>query len=458
MKKRPRILIAGTQSGVGKTTISAAVMSCLTKRGYKVQPYKAGPDYIDPGYHFAATGRTSRNLDCWMMSEDTVREVFLRASYDADISVIEGVMGLYDGVGSTALGSTAHVARVLEIPVLLVLDARSMARSAAAVVLGYIKMDPAIRIAGVILNKVGSFRHYEILRKAVEEVCNVPVLGYVRRQEAVELPERHLGLLPAAEKAELDEHIEAMTAAFEEGVNIEKIVELARSAENCREPEDKVFPDKKLLRRARIGVFRDRAFHFYYQDSIDLLEMMGGEIVECSPLNSTQLPADLQGIYAGGGFPEMFLNELSLNGPFRNDVKRAASDGMPVYAECGGLMYLSSFICDFEGREYPAAGVLPGRCKMGKRRAGLGYVTARSLCDSIICNRGDLLRGHEFHYSVFESDAELTYAYQLSRWGERNSKYEGAVLGNIHASYVHLHFAGCPDSAGKFIDSCEKFK
>lgn len=458
MTNSPRILIAGTQSGVGKTTLSTAIMACLKKRGYAVQPYKVGPDYIDPGYHFAATGRISRNLDCWMLGEDTVKEVFARASKDADISVIEGVMGLYDGLGPTSISSSAHVAKTLGAPVVLVIDVRSMARSSAAVILGYIKMDPSVKIAGVILNKVGTARHFRFLKEAIEEVCSIPVLGFVRREKKIELPERHLGLLPSAEKKGLLEHIESMTEAVEEGVDIEKIVSLARAYEICPEPALNIFPKKASECKVRVGVFRDEAFNFYYQDSLDLLQMLGGEIVECSPLRNSSLPADLHGLYIGGGFPEMFLKELSQNQAFKNDLKRAAGSGMPIYAECGGLMYISSSITDFEGKEYQVAGVLPGRCKMGKKRAALGYVTATALADSILCSRGVNLRGHEFHYSVFESSQKYTYAYELTRWGEESRRLDGVAVGNILASYAHLHFAGCPEAAVKFLLTCEKFK
>lgn len=458
MKNIPRILIAGTHSGAGKTTLSTAIMACLAGLGYRVQPYKVGPDYIDPGYHCAATGRLSRNLDCWMLGEDTVRELFIRSAGDADLSIVEGVMGLYDGLGSTSFSSSAHVAKILNAPVLLVLDVRSMARSAAAVVLGYKMMDPGVKIAGVILNRVGSQRHYRILKEAIEDTCRIPVVGYVPRQAGIELPERHLGLLPTAEKEGLTGHIDAMAKAVKEGIDLRQIVALARDAESCPEPSYRVFPGKKVTSRVRVGIVRDQAFNFYYRDGLDYLESLGAELVECSPLNGGGLPGGLHGLYIGGGFPEMFLEDLSQNELFKKDLRAAAASGMPVYAECGGLMYLASSITGFAGNEYPAAGLLPGRCRMEKKRAALGYVTALSLCDSILCAAGTSLRGHEFHYSTLELHQHSNSAYRLTRWGEEQAGEDGIVTGNILASYVHLHFAGCPDVAARFIDSCERYK
>lgn len=458
MNNSPRILIAGTHSGVGKTTLSTAIMAVLKKRGYIIQPYKVGPDYIDPGYHFAATGRVSRNLDCWMLGEETVKEVFKRSSGDADIAVIEGVMGLYDGLGSTSVSSSAHVAKILNAPVLLVLDVRSMARSSAAIVLGYMKIDPQVKIAGVILNKVGSLRHYKILKESIEDVCGVPVLGFVPREKSIVLPERHLGLLPTAENDGLFKHIESITEAVETGVDIKKIVSLARLSDNCPEPVSNVFPEKYCEKKAKIGIFRDTAFNFYYQDSLDLLELHGGEIVDLSPLENVCLPADIGGLYIGGGFPEMFLKELSQNNSFIKDVKRAADSGMPIYAECGGLMYLVSHVTGFEGRSYEVTGILPGSCRMDNKRAGLGYVTAKAYTDNILCRKGEMIRGHEFHYSVFERGKNCWPAYELKKWGDETPRLDGASSGNIMASYVHLHFAGCDQAAVNFVQTCTNFK
>lgn len=458
MSSIPRLLIAGTNSGVGKTTLSTAIMASLHKRGLNVQPFKVGPDYIDPGYHNAATGRVCRNLDWWMLGEETLRELFIRAAADADVSIIEGVMGLYDGIGATANSSSAHVAKILETPVILVLDARSMARSAAAVVLGYQQMDPAVNICGVILNRVSSLRHYRILKEAIESNCRTPVVGYVYRQPDIQLPERHLGLLPTTEKSRLPEHLTAMQQAVEEGIDFAHLIALAGETVSLPKPGRRVFPDMPGEPRVRLGLVQDRGFNFYYQDALDLLTAFGAELVPCSPLSGQGLPADLHGLYIGGGFPEMFLEELSRNTLFQKDLKAAVASGMPVYAECGGLMYLTTSIVDFNNRKYPAAGLIDGCCRMGQKRAGLGYVTAKALDDNILCSRGDSLRGHEFHYSTLELGREYQRAYRLAKWGEQTAWQDGVITANILASYVHLHFAGCPDTAGRLIESCEKYK
>jgi len=458
MNNIPRLLIAGTHSGVGKTTLSTALMACLTGLGYRVQPYKVGPDYIDPGYHGVATGRVSRNLDCWMLGEEAVRELFIRSALDADISLVEGVMGLYDGLGATSFSSSAHIAKILNTPVLLVLDARSMARSAAAVVLGYRELDSEVIIAGVILNRVGSQRHFRILREAIQDACHVPVVGYVPRQAGIELPERHLGLLPTAEKDGLTGHVGAMAEAVKEGLDIQQILALADDAGSSPEPLHQVFPGVKADCRVRLGIVRDRAFNFYYQDGLDVLAALGAELVECSPLDGGGLPGNLHGLYIGGGFPEMFLEEISQNEPFKKDLRAAAASGMPIYAECGGLMYLVSAIIDFAGNEYPTAGLLEGRCRMGKKRAALGYVTATALSNSILCTEGSSLRGHEFHYSTLVMDQQYAGAYRLTRWGEGPAGEDGIAAGNILASYVHLHFAGCPGAAARFLEHCKEYR
>lgn len=459
MEYLPRLMIAGTNSGVGKTTIATAVMLSLARRGYRVQPYKVGPDYIDPSYHTAATGRICRNLDSWLLDEGTVRELFARSAGSADLSIIEGVMGLYDGVGSTPVASSAHIARILRSPVLLVLNVQSMACSAAAVVLGYRQMDPRVSLAGVILNRVGSERHYRLVKEAVEDHCRLPVVGYVPREVGVSLPERHLGLLPAAEKDRLDEYMAAL-AVIEEGLDLEQVVDIACRAEPFPVPGTPVFSSCPGGLRVRLGVAQDEAFNFYYQDGLDLLAELGAELVPFSPLYDRCLPENLAGLYIGGGFPEMFLDSLAENHTLRSDLKKAAESGMPVYAECGGLMYLSEAIIDFEGREYPAAGVIPGRCRMGKKRVALGYVTAQVLTDNILAPAGALLRGHEFHYSTREelNVPGFCRAYILEKAGRAAGGEDGLVKGNLLASYVHLHLAGYPQFAARFLANCQASK
>ncbi|MGB9804333.1 cobyrinate a,c-diamide synthase [Desulfofundulus sp.] len=455
----PRLLIAATHSGAGKTTLATALMAAFTRAGFTVQPFKVGPDYIDPGYHTAATGRISRNLDTFFLGASGVREVFARAASGADLCIIEGVMGLYDGKGATERGSSAEVAKTLEAPVVLVVDVRSMSRSAAALVLGYRLFDPRVRLAGVLLNRVGSARHYAMLKEAIENQAGVPVLGWVGRRQEISLPHRHLGLLPAVEKNELLDHLEQLVAVLEEGVDLFRLLEIARQAPPLAEIPGKIFPATPLPPRVRLGVVKDAAFNFYYQDGLDLLSALGAEIVFISALSDPALPPDIDGLYIGGGFPEMFLKNLAANKGFLESLRRAFQQGMPVYAECGGLMYLCRVICDFEGREYSMVGLLPGICRMHARRIALGYCEARVLADNILAPAGTRLVGHEFHYSSIEGiPPDFRRAYVLYRGGEKEGLPDGYVSGNLLASYLHLHFAACPDVARRFIDRCEHYK
>ncbi|MFZ5647043.1 MAG: cobyrinate a,c-diamide synthase [Bacillota bacterium] len=455
--KYPRIVIAGVHSGVGKTTVSTALMRALAGLGLKVQPYKVGPDYIDPGYHTAATGRVSRNLDAWFLGEDGVREVFMRSASGADISVIEGVMGLYDGRGSGGEGSTAHVARVLDAPVILVLDARSMARSAAAMVLGYKNFDPDLNLCGVIMNRVGSERHYLFLKDAIESSTGVRVLGRVGYNRDVELPERHLGLLPTYEKDNLSRIMDDMANSIREGLDLEGVVTLARAAPSPPPPVKPVFPVLKAEPKVRVGLVMDAAFNFYYRDGLDLLEHLGAEIVTFSSLED-RLPPDLDGLYIGGGFPEMFAGEIARNREFIVGIRDMYSRGMPVYAECGGMMFLSQSVSDFSGNRFEMAGIIPGETVMLKKRAALGYVTAVPLRDNMLAPAGREIKGHEFHYSVLNGINPSRHAYMLKKEGEDRARPDGYVAGNLLASYLHIHFAGCPREAAGFLRVCEKYR
>lgn len=457
MNNCPRLVIAGVHSGVGKTTVATAVMAALAGMGLKVQPFKVGPDYIDPGYHTAATGRVSRNLDAWFLGEEGIKEMFARSSGDADISVIEGVMGMFDGRGSGAEGSTAHVAKILDAPVILVLDARSMARSAAALVLGYKNFDPEVNLAGVFLNRVGGARHHKLLREAIEECCGLPVTGWAGRWEGLELPERHLGLLPTAEKGNLRQLLDGMAARILEGLDTAGILELARGARPVYPPEKKIFSSSPGPGKVRLGVVMDSAFNFYYRDGLDLLASMGAELVYCSAL-AGGFPREIDGLYIGGGFPEMFARELSANLDFIRGLREAWARGMPIYAECGGLMYLSREVTDFQGNSYPMAGIVPGECRMQKRRAGLGYVTATALKDSILSAAGGVLKGHEFHYSTLSMDCPCSGAYRLVKEGMEGDGVDGYVQDNVLASYLHIHFAGHPEAAARFIGKCSAYK
>ena len=460
----PRLMFAGTNSGVGKTTITTAVMTALTRQGYKVQPYKVGPDYIDPGYHLAATGKISRNLDSWFLDLDGIVEIFIRSAVNADLSVIEGVMGLYDGYGTGEDGSSAQVAKLLKCPTVLILDARSMARSAAAVVYGFRNFDPKVPIVGAILNRVGSDRHYRILKDSVESNCGIPVLGAIKRNELLVMPERHLGLVPTSEKNDMKERLDMLAATVSASIDLERLVLLAKQAEELTEPEKKLFPIKSLTygtqSNVRIGVARDEAFNFYYQDGLDLLSALGAELVFFSPVHDNHLPPELDGLYLGGGFPEMFLDALGNRKTFLSDIREAVASGMPVYAECGGFMYLTEAIEDFSGKKVDMAGVVPGYCRMEHRRAALGYVTATFLKDTVLAPQGTVIKGHEFHYSTYFAPESVlpVPAYLMVKSDGSMENYAGYAGGNILASYLHLHLATHPQLAKNFIKSCSRFK
>ncbi|GAB6275163.1 MAG: cobyrinate a,c-diamide synthase [Peptococcaceae bacterium] len=454
----PRIVIAGVQSGVGKTTIATGLMAAMAEKGYRVQGFKAGPDYIDPGYHTAATGNVSRNLDCWMLPEVYIKELFLRAAKGADLSVIEGVMGLYDGYSSrTEAGSTARLAKLLAAPVILVVDAKGMARSAAALVLGYKDFDPALNLSGIIFNHVGSEKHYQTLCEAVAEKTGLKALGYLPKNAALKMPERHLGLLPANERKELTAYLNKLAQVMAEFLDLEEILSVAKSAPPLDYPERSIFPAVKP-KKVRIAVARDAAFNFYYQDALDLLAAWGAELVYFSPLADSSLPQNIQGVYLGGGFPEMFLEPLARNYSMAESIRRAHKKNMPIYAECGGLMYLSEGIIDFAGSFYPMVGLVPGKALMQKKLAVLGYMTAEVANDNILAKKGDVLRGHQFHWSTLvDVSGEVNCAYKLSCEGNPDSQKEGIITGNLLASYLHLHFAAHPRLARNFVDSGLKF-
>lgn len=451
------IIIAGTQSGVGKTTISVGIMAALAGRGLVVQPFKVGPDFIDPAYHSFVTGRVSRNLDGWMMGKRAVREVHARASAGADISVIEGVMGLFDGIGKGLTeGSTAEAAKLTGAQVVLVIDARSMATSAAAVVRGFETLDPEVKIAGVILNRVGSARHEELLRGAIKRYCKAKVLGAVPRDEALDIPSRHLGLTTDVAGILTKKFVKSLTGTMEKHVDLDGLVRIAKSAKS---PEAAGAVSRAVRPSARLAVAMDEAFCFYYPDNLELLESFGLEIVPFSPLKDGGLPKGISGIYIGGGYPEMYARGLGFNDFVKHDIRAAADAGIPIYAECGGLMYLTHGITDLEGVFHPMAGILPTKARMLERRKALGYreVTIRS--GRTLFSPGKKARGHEFHYSEIEfMPTGVKRAYKVSRPGNGEVYKEGYVVGSVLASYVHLHFASNRGFAKTFAEKVKSVR
>ena len=448
------IVIAGTNSGVGKTTIATGLMGALAAHGLKVQPFKAGPDYIDPSYHSQVTGRPSRNLDTWMLPAEAVIELFQRAMTGNDIAVIEGVMGLYDGrkaIGDA--GSTAELAKLLGAPVLLVVDSRKGGRSTAAIVGGYRDFDPDLQFAGVILNDIGSSGHLELCLQAIEHYTGLPVLGYLQRDENLTLPERHLGLVPTAEGQMDKDFLSRLVSVCQQGFDIPRILQSAA----CRQlppAAPRLFPLSPVEDVVRLGVARDRAFSFYYQDNLDLLTAWGARLAPFSLLDDAALPPDIDGIYLGGGFPELYAAGLAANQAMKRQIKAAAASGMPVYAECGGLMYLGHSINDFEGREHAMVGAVPVTSQIDGRRLSLGYRTIEALGDGPVLQRGQTVRGHEFHWSRLKSGIETANAYRVL---EKDGAREGFQDNRLLASYIHLHFGACPQLAPQFVANCKEY-
>lgn len=450
----PRLVIAGTHSGVGKTTITSGLMQTLANKGLKVQGLKVGPDYIDPSYHTLATNRYSRNVDTWLLGENAILELMSRNCWDANITIIEGVMGFYDGFGGNSeLGSTAHIAKITKSPVVLVIDARSMGRSVAALVYGYKNIDPDVNIAGIILNKVASPRHLEILSEALEPL-KIPIVGYLFRDTNLGMPERHLGLIPAEEMEGLKEHLKRIAEELENKISLTEILKIAQTTEEFPKVSPQVFiPEEKgKYNGIKIGYAWDKAFSFYYRDSLDFLEYLGVELIPISPLKDSFLPRPLSGLLIGGGFPELFLEELSANKSFMYSIQEAYALGLPIYAECGGFMYLTNEIFDFSNNKFSMTGLIPGRCFMTSKLAGMGYREGMTMENSILGPKGTYIKGHEFHYSSFEPlaiEENFPRAFSFN-----NGKYDGYVKENLLASYLHMHFISNPELVKNFLNRC----
>jgi cobyrinic acid a,c-diamide synthase len=441
----PRIIIAGEESGSGKTTVTLGLMRAFSKRGLKVQGFKTGPDYIDLSYYEVFTRRKGRNLDLWMLGEDAVLELFERNSIGADISVIEGVMGLFDGAYPDDRGSTAHLSRVLKAPVILVVDAGASSTSIAATVLGFKLFDTEVRIGGVILNRIGGEAHLGHVKRAVEEKAGIRILGGIPMREDISLEERHLGLIPAGEKPNLNDRAEGMAALIQNHTDIESILEIANHSPRLPSYEKAIFLGSPREPIVRVGVARDEAFSFYYEDNLDILRFYGCEIVPFSPLRDKKLPPNLDMVYIGGGFPEVYADALEGNWELREEIRGLAISGLPVYAECGGLMYLGNEIQTVDGKGFRMVGVIPVKTVMNSRLQALGY---REVCVETragLFESGDRFRGHEFHYSGLVHEGELRFAYRSTGGAGK----DGIYLKNTIASYTHIHFASNPQSARK---------
>jgi cobyrinic acid a,c-diamide synthase len=451
--KIPRLVIAGTQSGVGKTTLTLGLVAALNRRGLRVQTFKVGPDYLDPTYLALASGRPCYNLDGWMTREDYVRDLFCRVSAEADIALIEGVMGLFDGADPAGLGgSTAEISRWLEAPVALVANAHGAGRSFAATVHGFATFIPEIQVAGVIANRTGSDRHAEGLSASLAAAALPPLLGAVKRGALPELPSRHLGLV-TADAARLTQAIlNQLADAVEASVSLDSIMAVARSAPPLALVPSQEPPSASPA-KVRLGIARDEAFHFYYPDNLDALERAGCELVPFSPLRDSALPSGLHGIYLGGGYPEEHAAVLAANQGMLESIRRFAAGDRVIYAECGGLMLLCEGIETLDGARHPLAGLIPAWTRMCPRRHSLGYVEATLTRDTLWGRAGGQLRGHEFHYSELTSapaDCERAYALRYRR--SEHPAAEGFQRGSVLASYAHLHFASRPGAVAHFVE------
>ena len=450
------LMVGGTASGVGKTTVTLALMACLRRRGYVVQPCKGGPDFLDTTHHTRIAGRTARNLDTWMLTEEANRDVLRGAAAGADAVVVEGMMGLFDGKdGVTETGSSAEIAKMLKLPVLLVLDCAKSARSVAAVVLGFESFDPSLLLAGLILNRVASENHYRLLASAIQARCKTPVLGWLPREPKLSIPERHLGLHAAAEitspldAVRLDQEIETLANLAEKHFRVDAILQLHCPLDTTDASSTKVKPPAAGAARLRIGVARDRAFSFYYEDNLDLLREQGAEILPFSPMADQELPAELDALYFGGGYPELYARELSENRPMLDKIRAFIRSGY-VYAECGGLLYLSQRLSTSDGRVYPLAGIMPLAIEMTGKLVDFGYVTVVLTQDCLLGPKGTTIRGHSFHYSRICSSSQVATSYQVEFSLSGRQQEEGYTCGNVLASYVHLHFRANPAVAAHF--------
>ncbi|MEW6541596.1 MAG: cobyrinate a,c-diamide synthase [Bacillota bacterium] len=440
----PRLLIAAPSSGQGKTTVTLGLLRALSRHGLTVQPFKIGPDYIDPGHHTRAAGRASRNLDGWLIGSAASQELFQRAAAGADISIVEGVMGLFDGLGDgSSRASSAEMARLLALPVILVVDVAAQGASAAATVLGFQSFDPAVRIAGVILNRVGSERHASLVEQAIAKHCGVPVLGALPRNEELVIPERHLGLHTVAEQP-WEPVYDRLAGSVEQNVRLDLLRLLAAEAPPLPEAEFRLFtalPDRTVC---RVGVALDEAFNFLYADNLDLMRLSGAELVFFSLLRDGAVPPGCTLLYIGGGYPELHARTLAANRAMLDSVREFARSGGRIYGECGGLMFLGEGLTDPDGNDHQMAGLLPVRTTMAGRRLTLGYVEARSETDSVILGRGEQVRAHMFHYSEAETLPGGKTCLTVRQAVGTTVRRDGWQAGSVFGSYLHLHFASAP--------------
>ena len=449
-------VIAGTHSGVGKTTVTLGLLAALRRRGIKVQPFKIGPDFIDPGLHRQFAEEISYNLDGWMLKRESNLQSFSAHSERKEVAVVEGVMGLFDGYdGKSERGSTAEMAKWLGLPVVLAIDASAMARSAAALVLGFLRFDPRLKILGIIFNRIGGEGHLRYLREAMASLPATDILGGLPYDERITIAERHLGLM-TAEEALMDQKFMSRLADW-----IEKNLDLRRLLKKSRVtlPAAKLRDENKAIREkvASIGIAHDEAFCFYYPDNLSLLKAAGARLVPFSPLRDHMLPPNINALYLGGGYPELHACALAKNRPMRQAIQNFIDSGGLVYAECGGFMYLTEALIDQSGERFSMVGIYPVKTRMLSRLKTLGYREIKTKGGSFL-PAGMRVRGHEFHHSELDGDLrrnrKIKTIYLVSMKGKRKSAEEGYLYKNCLASYVHLHFGSSPGMAAQLVEAC----
>ncbi|MFC1628449.1 cobyrinate a,c-diamide synthase [Gemmatimonadota bacterium] len=458
----PRVLVAGLRGGSGKTIISLGIVGAWRKQGHTVAPFKKGPDYIDAAWLSSAAARPCRNLDLYMHTPDTIVDSFIRASTSADISVIEGNRGLFDGMDVAGSCSTAELAKLLGAPVILVVDCTKVTRTVAAMILGCQQLDPGVAIRGVVLNRIAGPRHRGVLEDAIGEICGLPVVGAVPRLSGESFPERHLGLVPPPEHKEGETSLESVIGMAEEYLDLETIWSLADNAPPLEgasvDPADDSRIGEPVVPIARIGVFRDAAFQFYYPENLEALLLEGAELIDISPLTDQKVP-EVDALYLGGGFPETLAPTLAGNDSFKRSLHQKVESGLPVYAECGGAVYLGRSLY-YEGSEFPMAGILPIDFTFSTRPRGHGYVELETVSDNPFFAPGETHRGHEFHYTGVEGTSynELLFAFRVLRGHGFDGKRDGLCYRNVLATYTHLHALGSTTWAPALVRAATRYR